>query len=77
MVGDGAFYLFVSIAPSRMGSEEFCIRLLEDDLICAVPGIGYGSSCDAFIRVSVGAEPVDAIKAALVTIKGKVVSTSA
>jgi aminotransferase len=77
MVGDGAFYLFVSIAPSRMGSEEFCMRLLEDDLICAVPGIGYGSSCDAFIRVSVGAEPVDAIKAALVTIKGKVVSTSA
>jgi aminotransferase len=52
--GAATFYFFVSIAPSKLGSEEFCTRLLRDELICVVPGIGYGESCDRYIRVSVG-----------------------
>jgi aminotransferase len=54
--GAATFYLFVSIADSSLGSEEFCTRLLNERHVCAVPGIGYGASCDAFIRVSVGTE---------------------
>jgi aspartate aminotransferase/aminotransferase len=52
--GAATFYFFVSIAPSRLTSEEFCTRLLEEDLISIVPGAGYGASCDRFVRVSVG-----------------------
>jgi len=52
--GAATFYFFVSIAPSRLTSEEFCTRLLEEDLISVVPGAGYGASCDRFVRVSVG-----------------------
>ena len=52
--GAATFYFFVSIRPSRLGSEEFCTRLLEEELISVVPGIGYGKSCASFIRVSVG-----------------------
>jgi aspartate aminotransferase/aminotransferase len=63
--GSSTFYFFVSIAPSRLGSEEFCLRLLHDEHISAVPGIGYGASCDAFIRVSVGTEPLPKIEWAL------------
>ena len=52
--GSATFYLFVSIADSTLSSEEFCTRLLTERHVCAVPGIGYGESCDGFIRISVG-----------------------
>ena len=52
--GSATFYFFVSIKPSRLDSEEFCTRLLNEDFISVVPGIGYGKSCSGFIRVSVG-----------------------
>ena len=54
--GSATFYLFVSIADSTLSSEEFCTRLLTERHVCAVPGIGYGESCDGFIRISVGTE---------------------
>jgi aminotransferase len=54
--GSATFYLFVSIADSALSSEDFCTRLLTERHVCAVPGIGYGESCDRFIRISVGTE---------------------
>jgi aminotransferase len=57
--GEGTFYLFVSIAGSGMGSEEFCTTLLEEGGVSVVPGVGYGRSCDGYIRVSIGTEPMD------------------
>jgi aspartate aminotransferase/aminotransferase len=62
MPGEGTFYLFVSIEGSCLGSEEFCTRLLDEDGVSAVPGIGYGDSCDQFIRLSVGAESMERIR---------------
>jgi len=52
--GSATFYFFVSIEPSRLSSEEFCTKLLEEEQICVVPGMGYGPSCDRFIRASIG-----------------------
>jgi len=52
--GAATFYFFVSIEPSRLGSEEFCTKLLEEEHISIVPGVGYGLSCDRFVRVSIG-----------------------
>ena len=52
--GTATFYMFVSINPSKLTSEAFCDILLEDEKISVVPGIGYGISCDKFIRVSIG-----------------------
>lgn len=57
--GDSTFYFFVSIARSGVTSEEFCTRLLTEDGVCTVPGIGYGDSCDGFIRISVGTESME------------------
>lgn len=59
--GDGTFYLFVAIDDSDLKSEEFCDRLLDEYGVSAVPGVGYGQSCDRFIRVSVGCESIDRI----------------
>ncbi|HYW06314.1 MAG TPA: pyridoxal phosphate-dependent aminotransferase, partial [Longimicrobium sp.] len=61
--GDATFYFFVSIAKSSLTSEEFCTRLLVEHRVAAVPGIGYGDSCDRFIRVSVGAENMERTRA--------------
>jgi aminotransferase len=75
--GDSTFYFFVSIAPSRLGSEEFSTRLLNENHICVVPGIGYGESCDAFVRVSVGTESLDDIQEALRELKALIDETAA
>jgi aspartate aminotransferase/aminotransferase len=60
--GSSTFYIFASIARSRLSSNEFCERLLSERRVCAVPGIGYGDSCDRFIRVSIGAESMDRVR---------------
>jgi len=71
--GSGTFYFFVSIEGYPLGSERFCEILLKDHHIAAVPGIGYGKSCDDFIRISIGVESETAIQDALVIIKGMTV----
>jgi aspartate aminotransferase/aminotransferase len=74
--GSSTFYLFVSIADSSLTSEEFCTRLLMERHVCAVPGIGYGASCDRFIRVSVGTESQERTIEGLIAIRDLVSETS-
>ncbi len=76
MDGSATFYFFVSIAPSTLGSEEFGMRLLSEHKVVAVPGVGYGRSCDAYMRVGIGTESMDRMKAALRSIKALIEATS-
>jgi aspartate aminotransferase/aminotransferase len=73
--GNTTFYFFVSISPSKLSSNDFCLKLLHENSISVVPGIGYGFSCDKFIRLSIGSESMDRIKKGIDTIK-KLISTS-
>ena len=70
--GNSTFYFFVSISPSRMSSEEFATGLLTEDLVAVVPGSGYGKSCDPFIRISIGTEPMDRIEQAFQKIRQRI-----
>jgi aspartate aminotransferase/aminotransferase len=70
--GNSTFYLFVSIAPSALDSETFCMRLLQEDRVSVVPGIGYGHSCDGFVRLSVGTESLEDIRTGIDRIKALV-----
>jgi aminotransferase len=74
--GDSTFYFFVSIAPSGLPSEKFCLRLLEEQRVSVVPGVGYGGSCDQFVRVSMGTEPLGVLEGALRKMKDLIVATS-
>ena len=74
--GTATFYLFVSIAPTRLTSDEFCTRLLTERHVAAVPGIGYGQSCDGFVRVSVGTESMERTLAGLDAIAALVEETA-
>jgi aspartate aminotransferase/aminotransferase len=69
MQGSATFYIFASIKNSKLSSEVFCDTLLNEKKISVVPGIGYGRSCDKFIRVSIGTEPLDRVFYALDEIK--------
>lgn len=73
--GTGTFYHFVSIEDSSLGSEEFCMRLLSDDRVVAVPGVGYGASCDGFIRVGMGTESTERAQAALRAVRTLIEAT--
>ena len=47
---EGAFYVFPDIAKFGMDSETFCIRLIEEGGLAAVPGSCFG--CEGHIRLS-------------------------
>jgi aspartate aminotransferase/aminotransferase len=74
--GTGTFYFMVSIAPSLLSSEAFATRLLKKHFVAVVPGIGYGKSLDAYVRVGVGTEPVKRIKEGLDRIRALIEETA-
>lgn len=60
----GAFYVFPCIKSMNMTSEEFCLKLLEEEHVAVVPGTAFGDSGEGFIRCSY-AYSVDNIEEAL------------
>lgn len=75
MPGEATFYFFISIKDSVLKSEDFCTKLLQDCYISTVPGIGYGYSCDNFIRVSFGTATMSENKRGLMAIKEMIEET--
>ena len=48
----GAFYVFPSIEEFGMTSEEFAMRLLEEEKVAVVPGTAFGDCGEGFLRIS-------------------------
>ncbi len=48
----GAFYAFPSIVRSGMSSDDFAMRLLEEQEVAVVPGDAFGQSGTGFVRAS-------------------------
>lgn len=49
---EGAFYVFPSIEPTGLNSEEFADQLLHHARVAVVPGVAFGESGEGHIRVS-------------------------
>ena len=49
-VPEGAFYVFPNIEKFGLSSEEFCIRMIKEGGVAAVPGSCFGK--DGYIRLS-------------------------
>ena len=47
---EGAFYVFPDISRFGMTSEEFCIRMIKEGGVAAVPGSCFGA--EGYIRLS-------------------------
>ncbi len=60
----GAFYIFPCIKKFGMTSDEFAVRLLQEEKIAVVPGTAFGASGEGFIRISY-AYSIDDLKEAL------------
>ena len=60
----GAFYIFPCVASFNMSSEDFCLRLLEEERLVLVPGTAFGESGEGFVRISY-AYSLEALKEAL------------
>lgn len=48
----GAFYAFPSITRSGMTSDDFAMRLLDEEEVAVVPGDAFGASGAGFVRAS-------------------------
>ena len=64
----GAFYVFPSIKEFGLTSDEFAMRLLEEEHVAVVPGTAFGECGEGFLRISY-AYSIEALKAALVRIE--------
>lgn len=60
----GAFYTFPCVKEFGMSSEEFCLKLLEEEKVAVVPGSAFGDCGEGFIRISY-AYSLDELKEAL------------
>ncbi len=49
---EGAFYLFMNISQTKMKSEEFSEKLLNQEKIVTVPGAAFGPYSDEFVRLA-------------------------
>ena len=48
---EGAFYLYVDVTHTGMGSDEFCWRLIEEYQVAVTPGKDFGVfNSDQFVR---------------------------
>jgi aminotransferase len=61
---DGSFYAFADITPFGMSSQEFALRLLDEQNVACVPGTAFGACGEGFIRCSY-ATSLDEIKEAM------------
>ncbi|MCC8046336.1 MAG: aminotransferase class I/II-fold pyridoxal phosphate-dependent enzyme [Clostridiales bacterium] len=60
----GAFYVFPCIKEFGMTSDDFAMRLLEEEHVAVVPGTAFGACGEGFLRISY-AYSIDALKIAL------------
>lgn len=67
--GSATFYIFMNIRDYKYSSMDLGLYLLTKYGISVVPGLAYGQSTERFIRIGVGAEPMEDIKECLNTIK--------
>lgn len=61
---EGAFYIFPSIQETGLTSEEFALKLLEEQKVAVVPGNAFGDCGEGFIRCSY-AYSIDELKIAV------------
>ncbi|HHX92012.1 MAG TPA: aminotransferase class I/II-fold pyridoxal phosphate-dependent enzyme, partial [Clostridiales bacterium] len=47
----GAFYLFANIQSTGMDSRTFATKLLEQEKMLVIPGVGFGPGGEGFVRL--------------------------
>ena len=48
----GAFYVFPDIRSTGLSSQDFAMRLLEEERVAVVPGTAFGECGEGYVRCS-------------------------
>ncbi len=64
----GAFYLFPCIRSTELSSEDFCMRLINEENLAVIPGNAFGVGGEGFVRMCY-AVSADSLREALVRIE--------
>ncbi len=48
----GAFYVFPNISSTGLSSYDFCVKLLQEEKVCVIPGTAFGPSGEGHVRIS-------------------------
>lgn len=65
----GAFYVFPEIRGTGLSSEEFAVRLLEEQRVAVVPGTAFGQCGEGYLRCSY-ASSMEVLREAMSRMKG-------
>ncbi|MBP6884322.1 MAG: pyridoxal phosphate-dependent aminotransferase [Candidatus Pacebacteria bacterium] len=68
IVPDGAYYMFVKFKKTKLTSRNFCLKLLKEAGVVAIPGRAFGPSGEGYVRLSFAA-PGENIKEAFKRIR--------
>lgn len=52
MYPKGSIYLFVNIKETGLSSVDFCMKLMEEAHVLALPGTAFGDSGEGYIRIT-------------------------
>jgi aminotransferase len=55
MEPQGAFYIMIDISSFSLDSIDFATRLLDEERLCLVPGVGFGKSAEGKLRMTFAA----------------------
>jgi len=64
----GAFYCFPDIRETGLSSEEFALKLVQEQKVAVVPGHVFGAGGEGFVRCCY-ATSLESLKEALIRIK--------
>ncbi len=67
----GAFYIFCDISSFGLSSQDFCGKLLEDELMAVVPGAPFGAEGNVRMSYACSEEQIKDAAARLVRFCGK------
>jgi aspartate/methionine/tyrosine aminotransferase len=67
--GGATFYFFLDMSSYHINSQEFVLDLLREEGVAIIPGSSYGASTSSFLRLSIGAEPLERIELGLSKVK--------
>lgn len=56
---EGGFFYFLNISQTKMNSNDFCAKLIEEEGVALTPGIAFGKDWDNYVRLSFGINDID------------------
>lgn len=62
MEPQGAFYVMIDISTVAGDSIDFATRLLDQERLCLVPGVGFGKSAEGTLRMTFAAGEADLLE---------------